>query len=200
MGVSRRARRRVPAVGQVAAAARNMGLVLGIVERALTDDGKVYYNSAISIGEQVGVYRKHHLVPLGEFRCSRCCALAAGVHAHPDVGFQQRAGPPAPLVAAGHSSRSRSAMKIRSARKLFARCRRRALLVNLSEDAWFGDSLAPHQHYWRLRACARVETGRSPLRATNTGITAIIDPRGRIVARTKHLKAEVLTGTVQLDG
>ena len=53
-------------------------------------------------------------------------------------------------------------------------------LINVSNDAWFGDSLAPHQHLEIARMRA-LETGRYLLRATNTGISAIIDHRGRVL-------------------
>ena len=59
------------------------------------------------------------------------------------------------------------------------------LLVNMSNVAWFGDSLAPAQHLQiaRLRA---IETGRMHLTATNTGITAAIDRDGRVLARLEQ--------------
>jgi apolipoprotein N-acyltransferase len=53
-------------------------------------------------------------------------------------------------------------------------------LINVSNDAWFGDSLAPHQHLEIARMRA-LENGRYLLRATNTGISAIIDERGRLL-------------------
>ena len=70
------------------------------------------------------------------------------------------------------------------------------LLVNVSNVAWFGDSLAPAQHLQisRMRA---LETGRAMLRATNTGMTAIIDPRGGLVARLPQFVEGVLEGEVQ---
>jgi apolipoprotein N-acyltransferase len=70
------------------------------------------------------------------------------------------------------------------------------LLVNVSNDAWFGDSLAPHQHLEiaRLRA---LETGRWLLRATNTGISAVIDAQGQVIARSPQFKEHVLTQRVQ---
>ncbi len=69
------------------------------------------------------------------------------------------------------------------------------LLLNVSNDAWFGDSLAPHQHLHiaRLRA---LETRRFMVRATNTGISAIIDPHGRVVARAPQFETHVLRGEV----
>jgi apolipoprotein N-acyltransferase len=70
------------------------------------------------------------------------------------------------------------------------------LLVNVSNVAWFGDSLAPSQHLQisRMRA---IETGRPMLRATNTGITAIIDPRGVVIGRLPQFTEGVLQGEVQ---
>ena len=70
------------------------------------------------------------------------------------------------------------------------------LLVNVSNDAWFGDSSAPHQHLeiTRMRA---LEAGRWMMRATNTGLTALIGPDGRIMARAPQFVPAVLTGTVE---
>ena len=70
------------------------------------------------------------------------------------------------------------------------------LLVNVSNDAWFGDSTAPHQHLEIARMRAR-EASRYMLRATNNGITVIIDPRGAIVQRIAQFQPAVLSATVQ---
>lgn len=71
-----------------------------------------------------------------------------------------------------------------------------AVLVNVSNDAWFGDSLAPHQHLQIARTAAAA-LGRPLLRATNTGITAIIDAHGRVLARAPQFLRQALLGTVQ---
>jgi apolipoprotein N-acyltransferase len=74
------------------------------------------------------------------------------------------------------------------------------LIVTLANDAWFGDSAEPWMHLSlaRLRA---VEHRRWLVRATNSGISAIVDPTGRLVARTGLLTRENLRGTVRLlDG
>ena len=75
-------------------------------------------------------------------------------------------------------------------------CRKPGLLVNVSNDGWFGDSIAPHQHLQMARFRA-LESGRFMLRSTNTGITAVIDPRGTIVGQGEQFKAVVVTATVQ---
>ncbi len=74
------------------------------------------------------------------------------------------------------------------------------VLVNITNDAWFGRSSAPYQHYaaYIFRA---VETDRYVLRAANTGLSAIIDPRGRTTAETGLFETAVLRGTFGLrDG
>lgn len=70
------------------------------------------------------------------------------------------------------------------------------VLLNLSNIAWFGDSHAPAQHLEISRMRAR-ETGRPMLRATNTGVTAAIDHRGRLQARLPGHREGVLDVTVQ---
>src|SRR6185436_8366232 len=71
------------------------------------------------------------------------------------------------------------------------------LLVTLANDAWFGDSQEPWLHLGlaQLRA---VEQRRWLVRATNSGVSAIVDPAGRIVSRTGLLTRESLRGTVRM--
>jgi apolipoprotein N-acyltransferase len=71
-----------------------------------------------------------------------------------------------------------------------------SLLVNISEDAWFGDSLAPHQRLQMARMRA-LETGRPMLRAANTGPSVAIDHRGRVLVRSPQFRTYSLTATVQ---
>ena len=67
------------------------------------------------------------------------------------------------------------------------------VLVNISNDAWFGTTSAPEQHL-QLSVLRAVEQGRYVLRGTNTGISAIIDPHGRIAERGGLFRAEVISG------
>jgi len=69
------------------------------------------------------------------------------------------------------------------------------LLINVTNDAWFGDSSAPHQHLQIARMRAR-ETGRPMLRAANTGVSAIIDHRGLVVAQSRQFVTESISAGV----
>ncbi|MFP4682446.1 MAG: apolipoprotein N-acyltransferase [Ectothiorhodospira sp.] len=70
------------------------------------------------------------------------------------------------------------------------------LLVNVTNDAWFGDSIAPHQHL-EIARVRSAETGRPMLRATNTGVSAVIGHRGEVLARSPQFTTHVLTTQVQ---
>ena len=70
-----------------------------------------------------------------------------------------------------------------------------AFLVNVTNDAWFGDSIEPQQHM-QIAQMRALETGRYLLRTTNTGVTAIVAPNGEIVTKAPLFKQFVLTGTI----
>ena len=70
------------------------------------------------------------------------------------------------------------------------------LLANLSEDAWFGDSLAPHQRLQMARARA-IETGRPMIRSSNNGLSALIDADGRVHEIAPQFVRTVVRGDVQ---
>ena len=70
------------------------------------------------------------------------------------------------------------------------------LLINLSNTAWFGDSLAQPQHL-QIAQMRAIETGRTVLRATNTGMTAMITPNGRVTAVLPPFTIAALTVTAQ---
>ena len=69
------------------------------------------------------------------------------------------------------------------------------VLVTVSNDTWFGSSIGPLQHAQMARMRA-IENGKSVLRATNNGVTALIDDRGAVVAELPQFEQGVLTGTV----
>jgi len=71
-----------------------------------------------------------------------------------------------------------------------------ALIINVSNDAWFGDSIAPHQHL-QIARMRSLEVGRESIRATNTGISAFIDAGGRVMATGAQFEAVEMSLDVQ---
>jgi len=70
------------------------------------------------------------------------------------------------------------------------------LLINVSNDAWFGDSIAPHQHL-QIARMRSLEVGRYAIRATNTGISAFIGPDGKILKKGPQFEAAIMTMQVE---
>ncbi len=167
---------------------RNQGdLLVGVPFRR----GEEYYNSVVSLGTSPRqLYHKVHLVPFGEF-VPPGFGWTLSVLSIPLSDFSRGAPERAPLEVAGQ----RVAMNICYEDVFGAEMARSlpeaTMLVNVSNVAWFGDSLAPAQHLAiaRLRA---IETGRMHLTATNSGITAAIDRDGRVLKRLSQFTEDRL--------
>ncbi len=170
-------------------------LLSGIVARQ--EDGS-YYNAMISFGVSGrNHYYKRHLVPFGEYLPLR--PLLGGVLDFLQIPMSDFSvgGDQKPLVPlAGHPVGVNICYEDAFAGEVLRALPEAAFLVNASNDAWFGESLAPHQHLQIARMRA-LESGRYLLRATNTGISAIIDPRGEIRAQAPQFTQAVLTGRIQ---
>jgi len=167
-------------LASLAAVARRNGgdLLLGVAYR---EPPRSYYNSVVSLGVSAPqIYHKHHLVPFGEFVPPGFDWLMRTVDI-PMSNFSRGTSAPA-LRVAGQSVAVNICYEDAFGDEIAARLPEATLLVNMSNVAWFGDSLAPAQHLQiaRLRA---LETGRMHLTATNTGITAAIDRDGRVLGR-----------------
>jgi len=161
------------------AAQRNGGdLLLGVPYR---DAGR-YYNSVMVLGRSgTQIYHKSHLVPFGEF-VPPAFGWVMGWLRIPMSDFSRGPAGQPPLAAAGQRIAVSVCYEDAFGDELGSRAAQATLLVNMSNVAWFGDSLAPAQHLQiaRLRA---IESGRMHLAATNTGVTAAIDRDGRVLAR-----------------
>jgi apolipoprotein N-acyltransferase len=101
-----------------------------------------------------------------------------------------------PLSIAGHKVGISVCYEDAFGEEVIAALPQAMLLVNVSEDAWFGNSFAPHQRLQMARLRA-LEAGRPMLRAANTGPSAVIDHRGVLVARTRQFAIETLEAPVQ---
>jgi apolipoprotein N-acyltransferase len=158
-------------------------------------DGR-YFNALVSLGNSPRqTYAKSHLVPFGEFIPPGFHWIVAVLRI-PLSDFSRGGSEQPPLAVAGERVAPNICYEDVFGEEIIRMLPAATLLVNVSNVAWFGDSLAPAQHLEisRMRA---LESGRYLLRATNTGVTAIVDDRGRVVARLPTFTEGVLEGTAQ---
>jgi apolipoprotein N-acyltransferase len=168
-----------------------------------------YTNSAIGITPAAATlpyrYDKHHLVPFGEFipfgfrwfvdmmhiplgDFTRGALLQPAFAVKdqsvlPNICYEDLFGEEiAAQLAAGHAAGAAA-----------------SILLNMSNIAWFGDTIALPQHL-QISQLRALETGRPMLRATNTGVTAVIDPHGRVTAQLAPYTVGTLAATVQGTG
>lgn len=175
---------------------RDQTLLFGILERNF--DQRRAYNSVVlldGVGRQI--YRKRHLVPFGEYfpvpdfvrNWMRLMSLpnsdiSSGDNVQPLLKTQD-----------GHSlSVAICYEDAYGAEQLYA-LPETSILINVSNDAWFGDSIAPHQHLEIARMRA-VEVGRPVVRATNTGISTFIGANGDLRNTVPQFSAETVTEEV----
>ena len=178
-----------------AQARRNNGDVLiGVPERLPNGD---YYNSVVSVGTADRQnYRKTHLVPFGEFIPLRpLLGAIVSKLAIPLQDFARGAADQQPLAVAGEQIAVNICYEDAFGEEIIRQLPQATLLVNVSNVAWFGRSIAPQQHL-QIAQMRALETGRTMLRATNTGMTAVINPSGHIEAVAPEFTQTVLTHTV----
>lgn len=176
------------------AEANNAGMVIGIF--IYEDAARAVYNSVISLREEGSQYYKRHLVPFGEYLPLRGLLFWLSPYMEIPMSDLSR-GSGKPLVrAAGQAIGVSICYEDAFGEEVIDALPEATLLVNVSNDAWFGGTVAPWQHLEIARMRA-LETGRYMLRATNTGVSAIIDERGALLGTTAQSKTEVLSLTVQ---
>ena len=167
----------MPPGNEVATAAQGAAATLAGSAR---QDGDKNYNSLIVVmpdGSVGGTYDKHHLVPYGEYFPSylpiRLGERGWDAGAPPSKTLHIKGLPPmGPLIC----------YEAAFPAQVVVETDRPALLVNITNDSWFGTSAGPRQHLAAARMRA-VEEGLPLVRAANTGISAIIDAHGKIVAQ-----------------
>ena len=177
-------------------ASQNQSTILfGAIEQENGD----YFNSMLSIGgTKAEIYRKSHLVPFGEFIPFKAA-----------LGWIYRDWLNMPLSDLSRGSIHQQPMNIAGEKvainicyedvfgeEIIRQLPQATLLVNASNDAWYGQSYAAHQHLQFSQARA-LETGRTMLRATNTGATAMIDPYGNVLAHAPHFTTTTLNVLAQ---
>lgn len=157
-----------------------------------------YFNSILLIEDEHRFYHKRHLVPFGEYLPFK--SVLDGILRFLKI----------PMSDFSPGNHEQELFKTDKAifgmsicyEDAYATEIRKALpdaniLINVSNDAWFGDSMAPHQHLQIARMRA-LESGRYLLRSTNTGISAVIDNKGKLVARSPQFEPHALYAKAKL--
>ena len=150
------------------------------------------FNKVLALGEFAGDYKKKHLLPFGEYLplqpLSGWVLDSLGLH----LGRFTPGGSQQTLLRVDEYPFAMSICYEDAFASVFLPTLPEAtFLVNVTNDAWFGHSLEPAQHMQIARARA-LETGRYLLRVTNTGITGVVDPKGKVVAQAPVFKETVL--------
>lgn len=178
-----------------AAHAHGSRLVTGLVRYDVERDA--YYNGLVAFDDSPQWYYKRRLVPFGEFfpvpefirswmklMNLPYSDLTAGENGQPALKVKNQKLAPTICYEDAYGAEQLDVL------------REATLLVNVTNDAWFGDSTAAHQHLQisRMRA---LEAGRPMLRAANDGVSALIGADGAVQATLPRFKPGVLTGVVQ---
>jgi len=174
-------------------------ILFGILER-VEDRGEVKIHNSVMLvaGDRRQVYRKRHLVPFGEYfpvpakvrEWMRMMNLPYNDLA-PGAAVQ-------PLLEAANGEKLAVAICYEDAygaEQLYA-LPDASILINVSNDAWFGDSIAPHQHL-QITQMRSLEVGRAAVRATNTGISAFISHTGEILESGAQFEPVTMTMDVE---
>ncbi len=175
----------------IAATQQGSSILTGVV--VSESEKNIFYNSMLLLGSSQGAYHKRHLVMFGEYYPLRW--LLDFMRSFIDIPYSDLTS----------GSRNQPLMSVNETRLGVSICFENVfsrdimialpeanLLVNASNDAWFGDSLAPHQHL-QIAQMRALETGRPMVRSTNTGISAFIDYRGRIIESTEQFNTQSIT-------
>jgi apolipoprotein N-acyltransferase len=170
-------------------------IIIGAFER---DHGQ-FYNSVFTLGTaESQSYRKNHLVPFGEFIPLRpALGWLINEVLNIPMGDLARGGiNQPPLNVAGQKVAVNICYEDAFGEEIIRSLPEATLLVNVSNDAWYGNSHAAMQHN-QMSQMRALETGRMMLRATNTGVTSIIGRNGRILQMLPQHEEGLLTGMVQ---
>lgn len=179
---------------------RQQTVLFGILERNFERaDGRIF-NSILALGaDSRQVYRKRHLVPFGEYfpvpaSVREWMRMQSLPYSDMSAGDATQ-----PLIVSANGAKIASVICYEDAygaEQLYA-FPDADLILNISNDAWFGDSIAPHQHL-QIARMRSLEVGRYSIRATNTGISAFIGADGKILQSGKQFVPEIMTRKVRL--
>ncbi len=180
------------------AAAQGSTVLLGILRLPPgATSVEEFQNILVAFTDEPQIYVKRHLVPFGEYfpvpDFIRSWMRDMNLPTGDDIPW---ADDQAPFDVAGEKVAITICYEDVFGAEQLRFLPEATLLVNVSNDGWFGDSIAPHQHLQIARVRA-AEAGRYMLRATNTGVTAVIDNRGGVVETLPQFHVGLLKQTAR---
>lgn len=170
-------------------------LLLGILYQD-QESGR-YYNTMVALGQAQAMYHKDHLVPFTEYLPLK--SVLGGLVSFMQVpmsDFSAGGANQKPLPAAGHWAGMSICFEDAFGEEVIRALPQADFLVNVSNDAWFNDSWAPQQHL-QMAQMRAIEAGRPMLRATNTGVSAVVEYDGTLLARAPQFESYALRAAIQ---
>ena len=177
---------------------QNTDIILGLP--VLDQENNNYFSSLLVVNKpdkKTQFYHKNHLVPFGEY--VPLASLLRGLISFFDLpmsGFTPGKYDQKVLHAAGQKIAPTICYEDAFGEDLIRFLPDATLLLNASNNAWYGDSFAPHQHL-QISQMRALETGRDMMRVTTNGVSALISYQGKIISRSPQFEAHVVTGYVQ---
>jgi apolipoprotein N-acyltransferase len=178
------------------AAERKSALITGVPIREMVRHEKRFFNGITVVGEGDGTYLKQKLVPFGEYVPLQ--DVLRGLIAFFDLPMSDFARGPADqalLQAKGYQIAPFICYEVVYPDFAAGLSARSDLLLTISNDTWFGTSIGPLQHL-QMAQMRALEAGRWMIRATNNGVTGLINPFGQITEQIPQFEQGVLYGEV----
>mgnify|MGYP003322833539 CR=1 FL=1 len=172
----------------------NTALITGIPTN--NNPAGLYYNSMLTVGDGKGQYNKTRLVPFGEYVPFE--TLIRGLNNFFDLpmsAFSLGAKHQSPLLAKQYKIATAICYEIAYPNLVAQNVRNTTVILTVSNDAWFGNSIGPQQHMQMARMRA-IENAKPMMRGTNNGITALVDYQGKIYKQLPQFDKGVLSGQI----
>lgn len=189
----------LPFLNKMSALAKEQqsNIISGLPFRQINQDGsQTLHNSIVSFGDGEGIYHKQKLVPFGEYVPLQ--DLLRGLIAFFDLpmsDFRTGSADQAPLTARGYKVAPFICYEVVYPDFVRELAQGTDFLLTISNDSWFGSSIGPLQHL-QMAQMRAAETRRYMIRATNNGVSAVIDERGQVLAQTDQFVRTTLLSSI----
>ena len=171
--------------------------IFGVLHRDQVEGSQKDYNSVVAVTDQIMIYRKQHLVPFGEyFPLQWLFRPLLRMLDIPMSEFTPWKSPQRPLIAADNAFAISICFEDAFPGDIRSQVENSGVLVNVSEDSWFGDSFAPHQRLQMARFRSR-ESERPMIRSSNNGLSSLINWKGGLDVYAPQFVQYVVKGQVQ---